>query len=298
MTISSIPPIPPARGYESTGRAKLDLRYEDVAQDGRVLLPSLMPGLGAVWRSLAEHERLQAFRDSGVLPILSRVVMQDGDEGPFGAQVPVDVEGTWRLARETNGERIFLDMWLDAYAPNAHTLAPAPPPDAPRRRVGRLYAEHVMTRPFGPPAERKVTRLDFAGLPAIPEDEHPHAEAVALVASHALEPAHEHLFGMMHTDSNQHVNSLVYPRLFEEAAVARAVERARVRLAPGTKPTEHLLLARAIELRYRKPFFAGDRATLRLALTDGAPSVAAVGAFVPAGGDASKPSTTVAMLLR
>ena len=100
---------------------------------------------------------------------------------------------------------------------------------------------------------------------------------------------------MLHTDSNQHVNSLVYPRLFEEAAVTRAVDRERTRAAPGTDLRSQLLLARTFELRYRKPFFAGDRATIRLAFPDAA---TAVGAFVPATGDPQKPSTTVAMTLR
>ena len=91
---------------------------------------------------------------------------------------------------------------------------------------------------------------------------------------------------MMHTDSNQHVNSLVYPRLFEEAVVERAFDpEARV---PGAES----LLVRAIDIRYRKPFFAGDRASIALAL-EGA---AATGAFVPAGAD--RPSCTIAADLR
>src|SRR5258708_31906958 len=40
-----------------------------------------------------------------------------------------------------------------------------------RSLVGRIFAEHVLSRPFSPPAERKVTRLDAPGVPEIPEDE-------------------------------------------------------------------------------------------------------------------------------
>lgn len=299
MTFGEIPPVPPARGYESTGAAKLALRYEDVTQDGSVHLAFLMTGLTAVWRTLAENEQLQALRDRGILPILSRIIMLNGDAGPFSVHVPVHVEGTWRLTKETNGERLFLDMWLDAYAANAHTLTEPPAADAPRVRVGRVYAEHVITRPFATnAADRRVTRLDLPGIPPVPEDEHPYADAASLVATQPLEAVRDHMFGMAHTDSNQHVNSLVYPRLFEEAAITRAVERQRLRAEPGTAPTAHLLLARAIELRYRKPFFAGDRASVRLALTDAGPALEAVGAFVPHGGDPQKPSTTVAMTLR
>jgi acyl-CoA thioesterase FadM len=58
--------------------------------------------------------------------------------------------------------------------------------------------------------------------------------------------------GVMHTDSNQHVNSLVYPRLFEEAALRR--------FAVLGKSTT--VLARSIDIAYRRPSFAGD--TLRI----------------------------------
>lgn len=287
----AIPSVFPARGYESSAKTKLQPRFEDVAQDGRVQLVALMPGLGAVWRALDAATRLDVFRERGILPILRRIVIT-GEEGPFSAHVSFECEGTWRLAREKDGDRLFLSMWLDVRAPIASTLAPPPPPDAERVLVGRVYAEHVITRPFAPPAERKVTRLDAPGLPPVPEHEHPFEEAEDLVEGHPLTPAGVHLFGMMHTDSNQHVNSLAYPHVFEEAAVRAAADRDVV-------PDAARLLARAVELRYRKPFFAGDRAALalRVAPSPGAHRAVAVGAFLPAAGSPKKPSCTVAMWL-
>ena len=80
MTFGQIPPLLPARGYESTGEARLHLRYEDVTQDARIHLAFLMTGLTAVWRTLADSA-LVSFRDSGILPILSRIIMQSGDQG-------------------------------------------------------------------------------------------------------------------------------------------------------------------------------------------------------------------------
>ena len=49
-----IPEIPPSRAPgQDGGTASLRPRYEDIAQDGRIQLTSLMPGLGAaVWRAL------------------------------------------------------------------------------------------------------------------------------------------------------------------------------------------------------------------------------------------------------
>ena len=57
------------------------------------------------------------------------------------------------------------------------------------------------------------------------------------------------VFGLVHTDSNQHVNSLVYMRLFEEAVLRRFA-------ALGLPEP---VLARRLEIAYRKPCFAGDR---------------------------------------
>lgn len=287
----SIPPLPPERGFETTATTEIHPRYEDITQDGRVQLTTLMPGLGGVWRELSRSKKLDSFRAQGILPILRRLVIA-GQQGPFSVHAPIQCKGTWRLAREKGGDRIFANMWLEAFAPIGSVLA-APERDAERVLVGRIYAEHVVTRPFAPPAERKVTRLDVPGLPPIPEDEQPFEEAEDLVAGHTLERASEHTFAMMHTDSNQHVNSLVYPRLFEEAVTRSVFERSDIR-----DPSS--LLARAVELRYRKPFFTGDRASiaLHLAPAGAAPHRAvAVGAFSPAVG-APKPSCTIAMWLR
>ena len=291
-----IPPLPPARGPDQDGgTAEIMPRYEDIMQDGRMQLTALMPGLGAaLWKGLlSKFTALETFRSQGILPILRRLVVV-GEDRPVSVHIPLRYEGSFRLAREKDGDRLFANMWLEARAPIATTLGPTPPADAPYERVGRVFAEHVITRPFAPPAERKVTRLDAPGIPPIPEDEHPFETAEALVegASGALEDAGEVVFGMMHTDSNQHVNSLVYPRLFEELAVRRLVQDARI-------PAAHELLARALELRWRRPFFAGDRARVGLRVVDAAPGsawkVSVVGAFQ---GEGAKPSTTLKVCLR
>lgn len=277
-----IPPIPPFRGPgPERGEAELLPRYEDITQDGRLVLTAMMPGLGqAVWRALlGANPALESFRMQGVLPILRRLVLVS-EAAPLTVHAPIHYEGTWRLARETDGDRIFLNMWLDAEAPEGTTFGPPPPVDAPRRRVGRVFAEHVVTRPFAPPAERKVTRLEVPGLLEVPEDLHPFEAAEALVEGAALEDGGEVAFGVMHTDSNQHVNSLVYPRLFEEAVLKKTGSKARV--------------ATRVELRFRKPFFAGDRARIRLRVGEGGEGTESVGAFY---GDADKPHCTIAMTL-
>jgi hypothetical protein len=285
-----VPPVPPFRGgLLEKGEATLLPRYEDVTQDGRLVLTAMMPGLGAaVWRSLLNaNPVLDRFREEGIIPILRRVaIVADEGRGPVSVHEPVHYEGTVRLARESGGDRIFLNMWLDAYAPEASTFGPPAAKDAARARVGRVFAEHVVTRPFAPPAERKVTRLDAPGIAAVPDDEHAFEPAEALLEGATLEDVGAVVFGMIHTDSNQHVNSLVYPRLFEEALLRVVGSEAKG------------LVARRVEMRWRKPFFTGDRARVLLRIEEKSERVVrAVGAFVAEGGDPAKPHATVAIAL-
>lgn len=273
----AIPELPSAVEGEGQARAALAPRYEDIAQDGRVQLTSLVTGLGVTaWRGMAEQHpaSFEAMRTAGILPILRRLVVM-GEPGPFSVHVPIAYEGHYRFAREKGGDRLFLLMWLFARAPHASTFGPPPDRDAPPALVGRVFAEHVVTRPFAPPEERKVTRLDIPGIPPIPDRVHAFEDADALLGGRPLEDAGEIAFGMMHTDSNQHVNSLVYPRLFEEIVVRRL-----------EKPD---LLARAFEVRWRKPFFAGETAQARLAIE----GRAAFGTLSHPG--SSRPSSAIAL---
>lgn len=291
-----IPPLPPSRGPgQDGGTASIPPRYEDITQDGRMQLAAMMPGLGAaVWRALlAQVPAIETFRAQGIFPILRRLVAV-GEDRSVSVNSSIHYTGSFRFAREKDGDRLFANMWVEAHAPVASSHGPRPAKDAPRELVGRIFAEHVLTRPLAPPAERRVTSLDGPGLPAIPEDEHVFETAEALIESAGgpLEDSGDFPFGMMHTDSNQHVNSLAYPRIFEEAALRRLVHDTRI--APGAKP--HDLLARAVELRWRKPFFAGERAKIGMRFAGG-PPIRAIGAFYR--DDApEKPSSAVKMLFR
>lgn len=276
--------IPTRKGSSiASGTASVWPRYEDITQDGRVQLTALMPGLGATaWTAMqTELPAIESFAKLGILPILRRLVIV-GEPGPLSVHVPIAYEGHAELARERGGDRLFLNMWCEARAPRATTFGPRPGTDAEKVTVGRIFAEHVITRPFGPKEDRKVTRLDAPGLPSVPRDEHPYEATEHLVSGVDLTIAGIIEFGMMHTDPNQHVNSLVYPRLFEEAVLRH--------LGPSAKA----LLARAVEIRWRKPFFTGDRATLRLRVFD---ANVAYGTFVPVDGDPSRPSCAIKMTL-
>jgi hypothetical protein len=265
------------------GTADVCLRFEDVTQDGRLALEAIPNALGAaVWRTILGPD--PAMRDlfaRGIVPVLSRFVLE-GKPGPLSANTAAHAEGACCLARSTDG-RIVLDMWAELHALPGRTYDAALLRGDPRREaeekilVGRVYGEHVLTRPFEPPAERRVRDLDFPGAPVLEQSRPalPPADEIARLPPGAtpLEPAmsvdsQPTAFGIVHTDSNMHVNSLVYLRLFEEAALRRF-------LALGRRAN---VLGRTMEIVYRKPCFAGQtmRVVQRAFEADGRLGAAAV----------------------
>jgi hypothetical protein len=271
-------------------------RYEDISQDGRLLLEAAPQALGeAIWRAqLATAPMARALRKAGIVPILTRLVVE-GTDGPFSVAADLEGTGSYQVAASVGGdgaiERLYVLMWADIDGRIGRTYGPQPPGAGERRLAARVFAEHVLTRLFAPPAERRVTSLDGLGpdIAAVPPARYqsPRAEALLepppgatpLDDALVLDPV-PFAVGLVHTDSNQHVNSLVYPRLFEEAALRRLAAHGR----------STALLGRAVDIHYRKPFFAGQkiRTALRLwATADG--GVCAAGVFLADSGDGSDP---------
>ncbi len=155
----------------------------------------------------------------------------------------------------------FLNMWMEARAPIASTFGPHRGKNA-ETAARTHFAEHVITRPFAPPEKRKVTRP--ARRPGIPGavEEYDFASAESLVGDVPLEQGAEEQFGLMHTDSNQHVNPLVYPRLFEEAVVRRLLLLFNLELVLefGARPQEPRRASGRDPVA--KAFFSGDQAQL------------------------------------
>ncbi len=279
--------LPPEPDVPDSMRATASshLRYEDIAQDGRVLLGALPHSVGlVVWQKLLQnHEGSRAAARAGIVSILSRLVVE-GTDATLSVRKPVDFGGCFQFAHTVDAagqvNRIVLNIWTHAEGIIGRTYG-TPPADAGQRApVGRVFAEHTFTKLFAPPAERKVLRVDVPGLPPVPPDRYdwhaPHALAVpppgAVLLDAALVPDDiACAFGLAHTDSNQHVNSLVYPRLFEEAALRRLAARGR----------KTSLLARTLEVAYRKPFFAGQASRIVLQTYEHDGRLAAVGAFLP-----------------
>jgi hypothetical protein len=282
--------FPPVPEVPDTQRATgtYPIRFEDLAEDGRVHFEPIVASIdAAIWRPmLGKQAMARALHASGVRPIFTRLALEVGPARlELGATLTAD--GVYELSHEPDGRggatRLFLNMWTTIWAaPNKHR--------AERASVGRLFAEHQLTRPHAPPGERRVVRLP--GGEPLPRAEYraPRHESLLDIA-----PGHEWLepevrtdampirFGLSHTDVNQHVNSLVYPRLFVDAALRRFAG-----LGESTRT-----LASRLHIAFRKPFFAGEAAQIELrAYREADPSsaarepgqeLAAVGTFRPVG---------------
>jgi hypothetical protein len=243
-----------------------------------------------LWRGLVHHHPLApALRQRGIAPILSRFQVQPGSARVMPNQELMGHGGfQFAHARDDAGQvnRLILTMWLSL---STRTDSAKGPPD-----VGRSFAEHVLTRPLAPREERKVLSLDIPELPAVPEAlyawQPPErvldlpAGATALDEELRLDSAAT-VFGIDDTDQNQHVNSMVYPRAFVQAALRRFAALGR----PAA------LLAREAEVCYRKPCFAGQsmRMVLRAFEHQGRPG--ALGCIVPED-DARNPDSLARVL--
>jgi hypothetical protein len=264
--MSSSPPFPspplPDLPDDHVATASFEMRYEDLAQDGRMMMTALPPALGwTVWRQLlAKHPARAAAQNRGIVSILTRLTV-DGTDATIRVDRPVDATGAYQIARQAGGERLFMNMWVEVRGAQGRMFPPQPA--GPNIVSGRLFAEHTFTRLFAPPDQRRVSYADVGGVDDEPIGEYAFAGAetamqlpdgaTALDDDYAPDDS-DVCFGLDHTDSNQHVNSLVYPRLFAEAALRRFARHGRRRD----------VLVRHLDIAYRKPSFAGDRVRLHV----------------------------------
>jgi hypothetical protein len=274
---SALADCPPAPA--PTTAELVTLRFEDVTQDGRLVLEALPQGLQPIWRFLARSPPYRVFREQGIAAILTRLVLE-GTAGPFSASAPVTAEATFRIVASENGA-IHLDMWSTLSArvgPTYDPLVTDPVPPA-IAAAGRVFAEHTFTRPFAPPGRRRITAFDFEGAPEV-QDRRPALAAPStlvelpansrpLDSSLKVDPVPV-TFGIVHTDSNMHANSLAYLRIFEEAALRRLVALGR-----GSK-----FLGRVLEIAYRKPCFAGQQVRIALQAFERNGRLGAVGVLI------------------
>lgn len=269
------PPMP-VFDPEQTATFQSFLRYEDVAQDGRIMPIALPPAMSGLWQAaIVNTKGSRSSIAKGIIPILTRITMHSTNHA-IRVDRPVTCRAGYQLAHMKSGDavsRIFMNVWCEVSG-IAGRIGPRQQADGEPAVAGVLFAEHTYTRPLAPPDQRRVTRLDADGYPDIPPAHYdaPAADTAQGAPAGAkwltpLEPDPSSVvFTLDQTDSNQHVNSLVYIRVFLDA-----VQR---RLAAAGLPLE--LGSRAVDIAYRKPCFAGDsvRAHVRLFEVDGQPGAA------------------------
>jgi hypothetical protein len=283
------PPAPSPDVQRATGT--YPIRFEDLSQDGRVHLEPIVASIdAAIWRPILGKSAVShALHADGVRPVFTRLALEVGPARLTLGEV-LTAEGVYEIAHEPDGQggakRLFLNMWTTiGVEPSKHR--------AERASVGRLFAEHQLTRPHAPPGERRVVKLP--GKEPLPRAEYvsPRHESLLDLAADRewLEPElHEDAmpirFGLSHTDINQHVNSLVYPRLFGDAALRRF---------DGLGAPTRTLACRLC-IAFRKPFFAGNaaRIALRAYREPASGELGAVGTFASVeGGEAARPHVYV-----
>lgn len=288
-------PIPPAPAGSNIIKSQGILRFEDITQDRRLNLLGLPQLLDAVWEEAYSDPTLMASaHNHQMIPILTRMILHGTGES-FPVKTPQVGACAYELShaslREGEAPRIFLNMWADVEGTRGSVYPPHPKGSGEQAASARIFAEHIFTRPFGKAGERQVNSIPGIGVPpAVYGYVHPKR---TLDLPEGATPLDDTLrphplpiqFGVMHTDSNHHVNSLAYPRIFQEALLHRAYEHG---IQSG-------LLAQRVEVAWTKPCFAGQRVTLSLQSFKLGDEIGAVGTFTPEGG--SRPHCYVRMCL-
>lgn len=279
-------------------RGQYAMRYEDVAQDGTIKLTALAPAFGpacyrALWRPHPVNERMSP---QGVLAILTGMRLEVLG-GPIAVTEALSAEGGFTLAHERDAagdvSRIFLNLQVNVSGARGVTHGKQPPGAGEPIAVGRAFAEHVFTRPFGPPEQRKVLVLEGPEGTFVPPERYAWPDASRLLSVGPSDRvltdvlSESFTFGLIHTDANQHVNSLVYPSVFEQTVVRHAV-------ALGIKDVG---LGRTIDIAYRRPCFAGDVMALHVQLLRSDNALTATGYFAKPGQGPERAHCTLRLLL-
>lgn len=285
----AMPLFPPGHSTTTTSY----LRYEDITQDGRLIPIAAPSALSGLWREvLVDHSGHRNALQAGIIPILTRLTINSLEQ-PIRVDRPIESTTGFALAHDLHDNeiaRLFMNVWCEIRGvagklgrnPTAGDLSLA----------CTVFAEHTYTRPLAPPEQRKVTRFGVEGLPDVPETRYAAPsptsaqdapEGATWLDELAPDPA-EYAFTLDQTDSNQHVNSLVYIRVFHDALNRRLATTGR----------SMRLRSRAVDIAYRKPCFAGDKVRASLRLFEHAGGLGAAGLIAGVDG---KPRCYVRVLI-
>lgn len=249
-TFIEYPEAPTGPEFDA-GSHEAFLRYDDVVQDGRLRLEAAWRSTGRALRQKPEVACILDGLPRDVTTVMSRSVMEATD-ARLVVRTKVRTETRYRFEHTRNAagevDRLLFSTWLVVHAGikgGGEAVA------------GRAHGQRVFTRHGAPPGKHLVPHLPVFGEtghaphvatwePATSLLEVP-AGAEPLEAEPALDPGRI-VFGLSHTDLNQHVNFLMYHRAAEAAALGRFAD-----LGLGARWG-----ARQVAVGYRKPSFSGD----------------------------------------
>ena len=190
---------------------------------------ALPPTLSGLWAHvMRRHPGHRACLVQGVLPLLTRLTLT-ALEAPIRVDQPVEARAGFLLAhdRDAAGEVAHLLQHVGGAVRRLGPPRSAPARAAGARRPPVRGARRSRARSRRP-TSAGCTRLEAEGYPAVPElryEAPPAATAAEAPAGArwlddlAPDPA-EAAFTLDQTDANQHVNSLVYIRVFLDAVTA------------------------------------------------------------------------------
>ena len=291
-------PAPPAPVFPPDQASTNDHhpRYEDCTQDGRLNTLAIPPSLATTWNAReARYPAIRQARSRGLVSLLTRLTVVSFD-APVRVNRPFEVTGGFQLAHDRDASdavsKLFMNVWPQIrgrpHLPReGWDAARASSQSAQLVLAGQAFTEHTYTRPFGPPDQRRVTSLaGVEGLPAVPEVRYHQPapssaadapEGASWIDELAPDPV-DTMFTLDQTDANQHVNSLIYVRVF-----LAAMQR---RLASGGHPAR--LRSKEFDIAYRKPCFVGERIRAHIRMFRHGDQIGGAG-FLAADGEEERP---------
>src|SRR5512139_1258195 len=154
-------PHPPMPAFAPDCSADLQafLRYEDVAQDGRLMPIAMPPAMSGLWQAvIANSPGSRNAIAKGVIPILTRLTIASRDQ-PIRVDRPVQARCGYELAHARQGDevtRLFMNVWCEVSG-IAGRIGPRQAHAGELAPAGIVFGEHTFTRPLAPPDQRRVT---------------------------------------------------------------------------------------------------------------------------------------------
>lgn len=255
-----------------TGKTPAEPQFSSLDQHLRLKMRGFVDlFISPLYKEMIRHTTMSDLREAGVFPVVYYI---DFESLPVPCNLwPHHLDYTMGLKRISRphkgleGDLLVLDIAATLAgrksSPNPDSLWLSPQAENPEIPKAVARVVQVLTRPLAPPAERSVTRLPdgmrlfeeqpWEGVFPTAEVLSTPPQGVPLTVDHSP-PKPDGVWGMADSDPNQHVNVNSYV-LGMEDLFSRLVEQG------GFSQSDFHI--RRLEMVFKKPFFVGDRYSLR-----------------------------------